>query len=166
MAGLAHLGFGLAAKPLAPKVNVGYLILGAYAIDVVWFGCYIAGLEGFPKGSGPIAPPMYSHSLVMSTSWSVLFGAIAGWLWRSRRMGVVFGLVVFSHWLVDFMSHPMTAFFPHDVGLTLAFDNHQLIGLGLYRDKIVANLCEYGSLAAGLAIYLSARLLMRRKQVS
>jgi hypothetical protein len=164
MAGLAHLGVGLAAKPLAPQVNVGYLILGAYALDVVWFGCYLAGLEAFPRGSAPAPPAMYSHSLVMGSFWSIIFGAIAGWFAKSRRTGAVFALVVFSHWVVDFISHPMTAIFPGDTGLPLAFQGSRLIGIGLYRDRLVLNLCEYGSFAAGLAIYVWTRLVMRKGQ--
>ena len=158
------MSVGLAAKALAPKVHVGYLILGAYSIDVVWLACYLIGLEAFPSGSAPVDPAFYSHSLVMSTLWSILFGAIAGWLEKSRRIGVVFGLLVFSHWVVDLISHPMTAFFPADTGLPLAFQGSWLIGIRLYRDKFVANLCEYGSFVAGLAIYVGTRLWMWRRQ--
>ena len=37
MAALGHLSVGLAAKRAAPEVPVGYLILGAYVLDILWF---------------------------------------------------------------------------------------------------------------------------------
>jgi len=161
MAALAHLAVGLAAKPLVPKVNVGYLILGAYALDVVWLGCYLTGLEPFPKPGAPALEPIYSHGLFMGVVWSMLFGAIAGWLGKSRLTGVVFGLVVFSHWLLDFITHPMTAVAPSDTGLPLLFQGSPLVGLGLYRTKLAVSLCEFGSLAVGAAIYVWWRLRRR-----
>jgi hypothetical protein len=62
--------------------------------------------------------------------------------------------VVFSHWLVDFVSKPMTGVFPQDTGLPLWFEGSPAVGLGLYRSKRVANTVEYGSLAVGAALYL------------
>jgi len=40
MAALAHLGVGLAAKRIVPEIPVGYLVLGAYVLDILWFAFY------------------------------------------------------------------------------------------------------------------------------
>jgi hypothetical protein len=45
MAGIAHAAVGLAAKPLVPEVNVGWLILGTFLLDILYFAFLAAGLE-------------------------------------------------------------------------------------------------------------------------
>lgn len=158
MAALAHLGVGLAAKPLAPGINVGLLIFGAYALDFLWWGFSAAGLDS-PLSAGAAGHPAYwDHSLLMGTVWSVLAGLIAAWIGHKGRTGVVFGLVVFSHWVVDFITHPMTAMMPGDRGLPLGFSDSPLIGLGLYSTKAGAWGTEIGSVVVGLGIYIVWRV--------
>jgi hypothetical protein len=162
MAALAHLGVGLAAKRIAPEIPVGYLVLGAYALDFLWCGFWLAGIEQYPKPSG-MAPPVWSHSLLMATIWSGLAALIATRIGRSTRTGV-FGLVVFSHWVVDFITHPMTAMYPPDTGLPLWFRGSPLVGLGLYRTMFGVHAGEFGTLALGIIVYILAR--RRLKQIS
>jgi membrane-bound metal-dependent hydrolase YbcI (DUF457 family) len=90
-------------------------VLGAYALDFLWFAVYFAGIEQHPKRSY-IYPTVWTHSLLMATVWSVA-AMVAIRIIRNTRAGVVFGLVVFSHWAVDFITHPMTALAPQDEGL-------------------------------------------------
>jgi len=157
MAALAHLGVGLAAKRIAPEIPVGYLVLGAYALDLVWGVFAVAGLEPYPKAGVVGAPAVWDHSLFMATVWSVLAGLVATWIGRRARTGVVFGLVVFSHWVVDFITHPMTAVFPTDTGLPLLFRGSPLVGLGMYRTMTGVYVGEFGTLALGTIIYILAR---------
>ena len=65
MAALAHLGVGLAAKRVAPEIPVGYLVLGAYALDLLWFAFCFAGIEQHPK-LGYMYPTVWTHSLLRS----------------------------------------------------------------------------------------------------
>jgi membrane-bound metal-dependent hydrolase YbcI (DUF457 family) len=160
MAALGHLAVGLAAKRVAPEMNVGYLILGAYVLDILWFGFNALGMEPLSK------PPVWDHSLLMGMVWSVLFGVIAARTGRNARAGVVFGLMVFSHWVVDFITHPMTALSPTDRGLPLWFGNSPLIGLGLYSTMAGVWVTEIGSVIVGLAIYIWARKRMKRMKAS
>jgi membrane-bound metal-dependent hydrolase YbcI (DUF457 family) len=167
MAGIAHVAVGLAAKPLVPEVNVGWLILGTCLLDILWIVFWTVGLETSPAYHGPGAhPPYWDHSLLMAVVWSVLFGLLASWLARrSRRrirIGIVFGLMVFSHWVLDWITHPMTALSPTDVGIPLAFGNSPLVGLGLYRSLTAVWVTEIGGTLAGLAIYILWRV--RNKQ--
>jgi hypothetical protein len=165
MAGIAHAAIGLAAKPLVPEVNVGWLILGTFVLDILWIAFWAVGLEIWPGVPGA-HPPWWDHSLLMAVVWSVLFGLLASWLGRrSRRriwIGVVFALMVFSHWVLDWITHPMTALSPTDKGIPIAFGNSPLVGLGLYRSLTVVWVTEIGGFLAGLAIYIVWRV--RRKK--
>ncbi len=136
-------------------------MLGAYALDVVWGVFWAAGIERYPK-PGAVVPPVWSHGLFMAIAWSALGGLIAARIGRQIRTGVVFGLVVFSHWVVDFITHPMTAVFPSDTGLPLLFYGSPLVGLGLYGTKLGVDIGEYGTLALGIFVYILARRRFRR----
>ncbi|UCH61951.1 MAG: hypothetical protein JSU77_09075 [Fidelibacterota bacterium] len=163
MAGLAHLGVGLAAKPAAPRIPVWVLILIAYGIDFVFFGFMFVGLEHFPTGDVAVSAP-WSHSLFMAVIWSVLAGGIVKLITNDMRTAVIIGLLFFSHWMVDFISHPMTALFPLAPGLRLFFLGSQEIGLGMYRSQLGVNIGEYGSLALGLGIYIFTLIKLRKKK--
>lgn len=169
MAGIAHAAVGLAVKPLVPEVNVGWLILGTFVLDILWVAFWAVGLETSPAYHGPGAhPPYWDHSLLMAVVWSLLFGLLASWLGRrSRRrirIGVVFGLMVFSHWALDWITHPMTALSASDKGIPLAFGNSPLVGLGLYRSLTAVWVTEIGGLLAGLAVYIVWRVRKKKPE--
>jgi hypothetical protein len=165
MAGLAHLGVGLAAKPVAPKVPLVVLLVSAYVIDIVWGVFFFAGIEHLPQ-PGLTTTSAWSHGLFMSVIWSVLAALLAALISRNARISIVIGLLVFSHWVVDFISHPMTAVFPGDTGLPLLFEGSPTVGLGVWRTQLGVNIGEYGSLALGLVIYmLTLRKLRKEKKL-
>ena len=161
MAGLAHLGVGLAAKPAAPRTPVWVLILMAYGIDLICFGFIAVGLEHFPK-EGVVSSAPWSHSLLMAVIWSGLAAGITRLVINDTRTILVIGLVFFSHWVLDFITHPMTAMFPTATGLLLYPGGTQEIGLGLYRSMTRANIFEYAILALGLGIYIVTRIRLRK----
>jgi hypothetical protein len=87
---------------LSKKVPVGLLIVATEFLDILALWLSIVGLE--KDGFAP-----WSHGLFMAGVWSVLMG-ILGWLiYRSYRAGLLLGSLVFSHWLIDLMTHPMGA---------------------------------------------------------
>ena len=160
MAALAHLGVGLAAKRVAPGAPVLLLVLGAFAIDLVWTLLLLVGVEKMP-GPGVVSP--YSHGLLMATLWSVLVALVAGFVWKRPRVALFAGLLVFSHWVVDFITHPMTHLFPGAMGPPLLFEGSRTVGLGLYSTALGTYLGEYGTLLAGFAIYAWARRRLREQ---
>jgi len=153
MAGLAHAGVGLAAKQVAPKTPLVVLVTAAYVIDITWGIFFFAGIEHLS----------WSHGLLMALLWSLLAGVLAALVSRSRRIGLIIGLLVFSHWVVDFISHPMTAIFPDGTGLPLLFENSPTIGLGVWRTQLGVNIGEYGSLLLGFTLYVLALRKIRRE---
>jgi hypothetical protein len=157
MAGLAHLGVGLAAKRVAPQVPVGWLVAAAYGIDIAWGGFWAAGLEKLP-GAGVDSTAPWSHGLLMSVVWSAVAGLLTLLVSRNRRTSLFIGLLVFSHWVVDFLVKPMTHAFPSDSGVPLLFGGSPTVGLGLYRTAVGEAIGEYGTVLMGVLIYILSRL--------
>ena len=84
MPAMAHIGVGLAAKRVAPEINVGWLILAAEFIEVIFMILWALGVETIPTDDiGSYSP--YSHSLVMGVFWSVLAGFFVLWISKSQR---------------------------------------------------------------------------------
>jgi hypothetical protein len=165
MAALAHLGVGLAAKPAAPKIPVVVLVISAYVIDFIWGVFFFMGIERMPEPNSPTTNP-WSHGLFMAVVWSVLAGLVVALISHNRRTSLIIGLLVFSHWVVDFISHPMTAVFPGDTGLPLLFEGSPTVGLGVWGTQLGVNIGEYGTLIVGFVIYLLTLRKLRREKKS
>ena len=160
MAALVHLGIGLATTRAAPKVHVAVLVLSAYALDFIWHIFCFAGIEHYPS------PGPWSHGLFMSFVWSAIAALLAWGISRSVRTGALVGLVVYSHWVVDFITHPMTALIPTDPGLPLLFNGSPGVGLGLYKNILVVYICECGALIPGVVIYLLTLKKLKRERTT
>jgi hypothetical protein len=127
-------------------VAAGIERLGVTSIDLS------QGIQYLSLASVP-----YSHGLFMSIAWSVLAGVIGYLVYRDRRTGVVLGLVVVRHWVLDLIVH-----LPD---LPVLFDGSPLLGLGLWGSGpglVISDILESALLAAGIAIYMVAR---KRKPV-
>ena len=77
-------------------------------------------------------------------------------IYREKRTSAVVGLLVFSHWMLDFIVHPPD--------LHLLFKNSPQIGLGLWMSApglIISILLELLLLAGGVVLYV---LYFKRKQ--
>jgi hypothetical protein len=163
MAGLAHMGVGLAAKRFAPDVPVGILVVSAFAIDIVWGAGFIVGLDRLSQTDQAVASP-WSHSLFMAVVWSGIAALLAQRFYRNRRISIIIGLVVFSHWIVDFFSHPMTAIMPDAAGLPLFFGGSPVVGLGLWSTPLAVGAGESVLLIGGLVIYLLTRARLQQEK--
>src|SRR5215510_8464977 len=103
---VGHLAVALAAKRTAPSVNLGWLMAGVTALDLVWPIFLLVGLERVTIAPGATAfTPLifdsypWSHSLVMSGVWGVVLAGLA----RRRTAVPVPGLLaalVMSHWVL------------------------------------------------------------------
>jgi hypothetical protein len=150
---LGHVAAGLAAKPAAPKAPLGVLLVASMGLDTLCGILVAAGAERISAdGSSSIT---WSHGLFMSAVWSAVTFGIALLASRNLRTALVLALVVFSHWLLDFLAHPMGLGRPLPPDLPLAFAGSPKVGLGLYNRVAVAVPMELGLFAAGIALYLS-----------
>ena len=147
----------MAAKPVAPKVPLWSLLAASQVSDLLCFGLAAVGLETLgvshsDLGRGvqievPASVP-WSHGLLMSVVWSLLVAGIAYLISRSARTSGVLGLVVFSHWILDFVVHPP------DLPLLLAGSPE--VGLGLWSSGpglIASVVLELALFAGGIAVY-------------
>ena len=161
MGPIGHCAVGLAAKPVAPKVPLGVLLLATVILDGLAIAFSFAGIEGVKTGIP------WSHGLFMSVIWSVVAAILTSRIYRGRRAGAVVGLLVFSHWVLDFVSHPVpfSSFSwrlwqwsygrPLPSDLPLLFGSSAKVGLGLYNtiSAVEATALEFGMFILGGAVY-------------
>jgi len=161
MGPLGHFSVGLVAKPAAPKVQLGILLLATWILDVLAIAFGFVDIEGGATGNP------WSHGLLMSVVWSLAIGLLTARIYRDRRAGVVVGLVVFSHWVLDFISHPIpfSSFswsswqwsygHPLPPDLPLLFGGSPKVGLGMYNSisAVEATALEFGMFILGAAVY-------------
>src|SRR5262249_18566783 len=109
---VGHLALALAAKKKTPRVSLGVLVGATAAIDLLWPLFLLAGLEKVRIDPGtpaftPLAFDSYpwTHSLAMMLVWGALAGLGAASFYKDRNAGMVVGLLVVSHWVLDAISH-------------------------------------------------------------
>lgn len=117
----------------------------SFGLDLLWPVLLLAGFEVVRVDPGntaftPLAFESYpwSHSLVMVGAWAILAGALA---WRrlgAKNAGILVGVVLVSHWVLDVVSHrPDLPLWP----------GGPEVGLGLWN-SIPATLLVEGALFA------------------
>ena len=147
---IGHAALALAARPLAPRANLGVALAATYWLDLVWPVLLLAGIERVEIAPGITAfTPLdfvhypWTHSLLAALAWAALFG-LACWK-LGGRAALVMGLLVLSHWGLDALSHrPDLPLWP---------GSGTLIGLGLWNSVAGTLVVEGALFAAGIAIY-------------
>jgi len=152
---IGHFAVAFASKKVAPKVSLGTLVIAAAFLDVVWPVLVLLGVERFRivPGFTAINPfdfvyYPWSHSLLMTAVWALLF-ALVYFAVRGDRAGAVWlGIVVASHWVLDFVSHrPDMPLYP---GGEMRF------GLSLWQSVPATFAVEGVMFAAGIALYVQS----------
>jgi hypothetical protein len=146
---------GLGAKPIAPRVSVGTLMLAAVVADLLFWIFVLLGIEHFRVQPGITATNAlelydipFSHSLLMDAVLAVLLGSFYLVRHRNLRGARVLGVVVLSHWVLDFVSHR--------ADMPLAPGLHTYLGLGLYNSRIGIVIVEGVFWVVGVVIYAQA----------
>lgn len=89
-----HAAAGLALSGRARRLPVVAFVVAAFALDVLWIGLAVTGLDRSPGSD-------WSHSLLMAVLWS---GVAAALSWRAgRHVVLAIGAAVFSHFLLDLL---------------------------------------------------------------
>ncbi len=143
---VGHYGVALAAKRLAPHTSLGLTFFAVQFLDVLWAPAILTGLEhsrvipGYlPASSLVLYDIPWTHGLLMAVAFS--------WLFFRLFKSAVLGACVFSHWVLDWVTHRP------DLPL---FRGGPLVGLGLWRYRHLTFLAETVLLLLGLLIYLQA----------
>ena len=150
---VGHAAVALAAKPLLPRVNLSLPLAAAFWVDMVWPVFLLFDIEQVRIDPGNTAfTPLdflhypWTHSLAAVLVWSFLFGLFA--LKSGKRAALILGLLVFSHWLLDALSHrPDLPLWP---------GSEAMIGLGLWYSVPATLAVELSMFAIGVAIYVRA----------
>ena len=149
---IGHYAMGLAAKRFAPRTSLGTLFAAPTFADLLWPVFLLLGWEEARMVAGPnpflnlwLDSIPVSHSLVALCAWGLLFG----YLYRKRtgyaRGAAVVGLLVLSHWVLDFVTHrPDMPLYPGSVTL----------GLGLWNSVAGTLIVEGLLYVVCVAVYL------------
>jgi len=100
----------------------------------------------FPVSPFDFTSYPYSHSLVAQIGWGALLGFIYFMVRRNVSSALLVGLLVPSHWLLDFIAHrPDMPIYPGGA----------MYGLGMWNSLLLTIVVEYVLFVAGAAVYLS-----------
>jgi len=149
---VGHFAVGFLAKRVAPRVSLPALFAAVSFLDILWPLFIVLGVEHARIVPGiTAASPLdlydfpWSHSLVTSLLWSVLFAA--PWLVKKRvRDALVVAGCVFSHFVLDLVTHRP------DMPLAPGVDAKY--GFGLWNALVPAVLVEAALFAAGIYVYV------------
>ena len=121
-------------------------------LDLLWPIFLIAGVESvrIEPGNTAVTPLdlhdyPWSHSLATSLAWSAVFAAAFWAATRYARGAVVLAVGVFSHFVLDFVTHrPDMPLYP---GSPIS------VGLGLWNSRPATLAVELALFVVGVAIY-------------
>lgn len=154
-----HFALAAVVKSRQPQVPLWALMLGTQLLDVIFVGLYLAGFEGFKAVDGTrggygelIFSADYTHSLVGALGISLLAIIVTMVAW-GRRNGIIIGLVVFSHWLLDLLMHRSDmAVLPGNSG------GLPRLGLGIWQLPWVSAAIELALVLVGAFLYYHAAM--------
>lgn len=151
---IGHFAVGLASKKAAPRASLGVLIAAPILLDLLWPIFLLLGWEQVRIAPGdtkftPLEFVSYpiSHSMLMDIGWSLLF-ALLYWRFRKYTRGaVVISIGVFSHWILDVISHRPD--------MPIAPGSNIKVGLGLWNSVVATCVVEASMFLIGVWIYSS-----------
>lgn len=152
---IGHFGLGFGAKAAAPRVSLGWLLLAAQFIDLLWPTLLLLGIErvSIVPGATRVTPLLFehypvSHSLLAVLGWAVALGGLYFRLRRDRVGALVVAALVLSHWLLDAVVHrPDLPLFP---------GSEALVGLNAWASLPLTLAIELPLFALGVWLYARA----------
>ena len=109
---IGHFGVAFAAKRLAPRTSLGWMVLAAQFLDFLWPIFLLLGMEHVRVVPGITkVQPLdfydypFSHSLTMALRWGLALALVYYLLRRYVRGAWVLVVLVVSHWVLDYVSH-------------------------------------------------------------
>lgn len=152
---IGHFGVGLGAKSIDKRISLGTLFFASQFIDLLWPILLLLGFESvrIEAGNTAVTPLNFisypiSHSMFGVLIWGILFGFVYYLIKKNLRGSILLGVLVFSHWLLDFLTHrPDLQLFPW---------SDYKVGLGLWNSFAGTVIIEGLIFAVGIFIYLKS----------
>jgi hypothetical protein len=152
---VGHAAVALAARSRTPSISLGWLFAATFGLDLLWPVFLLLGVERvtIAPGATPFSPLIFdsypwSHSLAMALVWSAATFALARALHCSAGQAAILGGLVFSHWVLDYITHVP------DLPLWPGHSPH--VGLGLWQSVAGTLLIEGAMYIAGICLYFRA----------
>lgn len=151
---IGHFAPAFVAAAVSKKApGLGFLFIGAQLLDWGFMTFGLMGIEKMRLTPGiTVLNPLdlyhmpYTHSLVASMVWALVFSLIAAVIYRHREAALLSGFVVLSHFFLDWLVHAPD--------LTIAGESSKF-GLGLWNLPWVEIPLELGILLLGFFYYTS-----------
>ena len=153
---IGHYGPAFIIKAIDKRVPLWGLFIAVQVPDIIWGILILLGIEKADINPSLISNPLdlnympYSHGLISTLCYSLVIVAILSFLPYCRKHKEVawwIGAAVFSHWLLDFLSHRP------DLPI---WGNTLKIGLGLWNYPTWAVVVEVGIYVIGAVWYAIA----------
>ncbi len=159
---IGHYGAGFAGKRADARPSLGTLFFAAQFIDLLWPVLILLGIEQVRIEPGNTAmTPLnfvyypFSHSLFSVLIWAALVGGGYYVIRKNARAGVVLGLLVVSHWVLDLLVHRPD--------LPLVPWSNVTVGLGLWNSLPAGLLLELFVFGGGAFLYMRSTRPKNRK---
>lgn len=152
---IGHFAPALAAAAVSKRAPaLSTLFIAAQLVDWAFFTFAIVGIEHMridPQATVMVPFDLYdmpyTHSLLGTGVWALVFGLIVFSIYREMVAALLAGLVVVSHWILDWLTHRPD--------LTLA-GGETTYGLGLWNYPAIAMPLEIGITVGALYWYMKA----------
>lgn len=153
---VGHYAAGLALKKYEKRASLGVLFLAVQFVDILFFPLVLLGIEriniveNFTQSTHFELEYMpFTHSLVGGLFWAAVAYAVFRWIVvKQKGVALVVALAVFSHWLLDLITHTPDLPIWNDASLKL--------GLGLWNNSVAAYSLEAALLLGALWLYLGS----------
>ncbi len=150
---IGHFAVGMAAKSVKPSLSLGTYFLAVQFVDLLWPTLLLLNVEQviIEPGITAMTPLNFihypiTHSLVMAIVWALAGFALVYLTKKDASAGVLIGLCIASHWLLDF--------FTHRPDLPITLSETIKVGLGLWNYKTATFIIESALFAAGVFLYV------------
>lgn len=152
---IGHFAVGIAGRRLTPRTGLGWWFVSVVLLDALWPVFLLVGLE-HAQLSGSSNPFLaltftdypFSHSLVASVAWAVIFAGVYRIATGRQDGAVLLALGVVSHWVLDVVSHmPDMPVLPRG----------PYLGLELWKSVPATIVVETAMFAGAIAYYAAGR---------
>lgn len=151
---VGHYAVSLALKKFEKRASLGMLFLAVQFVDILFWPFVLLGIErmnivpNFTQSTHfELEYVPYTHSLVGSLFWAAVGYVVFRWLVvKKQSVALVVALAVFSHWVLDLITHTPD--------LPLWTDDTTKLGLGLWDNAAATYALEAILVIGALWMYL------------